>query len=378
MKKILFTFILSLSLLSCDKTSIQQTTDNIKTVDSLFTKANDGIKTLDSISKTISDSNGITKKVIIPEIERQKKTIDSTIKSRNWHVDSINKQIESITKNVIVGTEVAKTLDSANDALNNGENPLKVLTRTADKILSNTKKISEDNKVHTQPQKPSTSNVPQQDEVNIQENPVVKTAQIEISVENLDNASALLKQKIRENNADLTSENFNQKEGMSREEIKVEIPLQNFDNFMRELSGQLGDVKSKATESNGTDYIPSQICTVNISLVEDEFLATNAMETENQQEPENAKSAFMKGFGMLEKVFVALLPFWPFFLIAAVIWVIWYRRKTKLKNSNNEQTPISTTEFYPEENQTSTEPLNSEDKNKTPEDDDYSKYLPKK
>ncbi len=377
MKKLFFACMLSLSLFSCDKTSIQQTTDNIKTVDSLFTKANDGIKTLDSISKTISDSNGITKKVIIPEIQKQKKSIDSTIKSGSWHIDSINKQIESITKNVVVGTEVAKTLDSANNALNNGENPLKVLSRTADKILNKTKQYSEEKKVESQPQQSAPATSPQKEEVIIQENPVVKTAQIEIAVDNLDNASALLKQKIRENNADFKSEIFNQKEGMSREEIKVEIPLQNFDNFVREISGQLGDVKSKATESNGTDYIPSQICIVNISLIEDELLATNALETENKQEPENTKSAFMKGFEMLEKVFVALLPFWPFFLILTIIGILWYRRRKKLQNSNVEQTLASANEIYPEEHQTSTKPLNNDSESKTPEDD-YSKYLPKK
>ena len=73
MKNLFFIILATAALISCDKCTIQQTTDNIKRADSLFTKANDGIKTLDSISKTITDSDGITKKVIIPEIEKQKK-----------------------------------------------------------------------------------------------------------------------------------------------------------------------------------------------------------------------------------------------------------------------------------------------------------------
>ncbi|MBV2165741.1 MAG: hypothetical protein KUL76_04315, partial [Kaistella sp.] len=140
MKNLFFIILATAALISCDKSTIQQTTDNIKRADSLFTKANDGIKTLDSISKTITDSDGITKKVIIPEIEKQKKSIDSTIKSGGWRIDSINRQIEKITKNVVVGTEVVKTLDSANESLKNGESTIKVLTRTADKILKQTKK----------------------------------------------------------------------------------------------------------------------------------------------------------------------------------------------------------------------------------------------
>ena len=120
MKNFFLILLTSVLFVSCEKNTLQQTTDNIKRADSLFTKANQGIKTLDSISKTISDSNGIAKKVIIPEIQKQKKSIDSTIKSGGWRIDSINKQIEKITKNVVVGTEVAKTLDSANTSLQNG------------------------------------------------------------------------------------------------------------------------------------------------------------------------------------------------------------------------------------------------------------------
>ena len=106
MKKILLSFFIASALISCDKNTIQQTTDSIKSADSLFTKANDGLKTLDSISKTINDSNGIANKIILPEIQKQKKVIDSTIRNGGYQIDSINKEIEKITKNVKVGTEV--------------------------------------------------------------------------------------------------------------------------------------------------------------------------------------------------------------------------------------------------------------------------------
>lgn len=104
MKKMIFAFLVANTLISCDKNAIQQTSDSIKNADSLLTKANIGLQTLDSISKTINDSDGIAQKVIIPEIEKQKKVIDSTIKSGDYQIDSINKEIEKITKNVVVGT----------------------------------------------------------------------------------------------------------------------------------------------------------------------------------------------------------------------------------------------------------------------------------
>src|SRR5690606_27424657 len=262
---------------SCEKDSIQQTTDNLKRADSLVTKANDGIKTLDSISKTITDSDGIAKKVIIPEIQKQKKSIDSTIKSGGWRIDSINKQIEKITKNVVVGTEVVKTLDSANNALQSGENALKVLTRTADKILNQTKK-----------QNPTTENSTQNNSVTPQEptapvvvppavvrDPLVKTATLEIQVDDLNSAKALLKQRIRENNADFVSENFSQNEGIQREYITAKVPLQNFDGLVNDLTNGLGEVRVKNTESEGKDYIASQMCDIEITLLQNENIAQN-------------------------------------------------------------------------------------------------------
>ncbi|HAI79978.1 MAG TPA: hypothetical protein DCL65_02975, partial [Chryseobacterium sp.] len=210
MKNLFFIILATVALISCDKSTIQQTTDNIKRADSLFTKANDGIKTLDSISKTITDSDGITKKVIIPEIEKQKKSIDSTIKSGGWRIDSINKQIEKITKNVVVGTEVVKTLDSANESLKNGESTIKVLTRTADKILKQTKKqnTTAENSANENRATPQEQNNPVIVPPVVEKDPIVKTARLEIQVDDLNTAKALLKQKIRENNADLVTENF--------------------------------------------------------------------------------------------------------------------------------------------------------------------------
>ncbi|MGA9211957.1 hypothetical protein, partial [Kaistella sp.] len=122
MKKIFAAFILFGLLNSCSKQEFSAATNSIKRADSLFTKANEGLKRIDSISKRINDSDGIAKKVLIPQIEKQTKKIDSTLKSGSWKIDSLNKDIAEITKNVKGGTDVAKTLDSANKALQNGEN----------------------------------------------------------------------------------------------------------------------------------------------------------------------------------------------------------------------------------------------------------------
>lgn len=382
MKNLFFIILATVALISCDKSTIQQTTDNIKRADSLFTKANDGIKTLDSISKTITDSDGITKKVIIPEIEKQKKSIDSTIKSGGWRIDSINKQIEKITKNVVVGTEVVKTLDSANESLKNGESTIKVLTRTADKILKQTKKQdpTAENSANEKRATPEEQNNPVPVPPVVDKNPIVKAARLEIQVDDLNTAKVLLKQKIQENNADLVTENFSQNEGIQKEYITAKVPLQNFDQLLSNLSGQLGDVKSKNTESEGKDYIASQMCDIEITLLQNENIADNALTKGDEEENTDSFSgAFMKGFKVLGDAMLFLLPFWPVFLIGGLVWYFISRNKKKKAKEEFERQQILNQQnaaTYPTQNQTSTEPVQEDKPAETP-DTDYSKYLPK-
>ena len=383
MKKIFLAIFLAVALVSCDKNTIQQTTDSIKQADSLLTKANDGIKTLDSISKTINDSDGIAKKVIIPEIEKQKKSIDSTIKSGSWQIDSINKEIEKITKNVKVGTEVVKTLDSANRSLEKGGNVISVLTKTADKILQQTKSQPKatENPAPNPPSKSQNNSVTTLPEKEI--SPLVKTARLEIHVENLEEAKALLRQKIRENNADMISENFTQNEGIMREYTTVKVPLQYFDGLVSDVSSQLGDVKSKSTETEGNDRIASQMCDVEITLVQNENISGTAFAKEKvEEDPNSLSGAFMKGFNVLGDAMLFLLPFWPIILIAVGLWYFIAKRNNKKREEEFqrqlalEREKIKAAEALKPSAETpqNTEPTNAEE-NKN--DDDNSKYMPK-
>ena len=376
MKNLILTFLFGLALFSCDKNSIQQTTDSIKSADSLLTKTNRSLKTLDSLRKTIGDSDGIARKVIIPEIARQRKTIDSTIRSGSYSIDSINKDLEKITKNVRVGTDVVKVLDSANDAINKGENPLKVLTRTADKILKQTRTQNT-----TPPVTENKTPSPQENAPVVaplrEKNPLTKSATLEIEVEDLSAAKAILKQKVRENNADVVSENFSRTEGIARERMTVKIPLQHFDQFVENISGQLGEVKMKSTASEGTDYVSGQMCDVEIALLQNEKMAAGQFSKEDEK-PESfskkSSGAFMEGFEIVKKMVVAVLPFWPLFLLAGGI-IYFIRRNRKRK-----ETVISKQVYTPEIEVEKVEPTSKSQNEQTEntEEPDYSKYLPKK
>lgn len=380
MKKIFATFILLTALSSCSKQEFSEATNSIKRADSLFTKANDGLNTIDSISKRINDSDGIARKVLIPQIEKQTKKIDSTLKSGSWKIDSINKDIAEITKNVKVGTDVAKTLDSANKALQNGESVISVLSNTADKILrrTQTQKATSPSNAESQNQSTNQNNTVVVPPI-VEKNPLVKTAVLEIQVDDIAQAKSILKQKIRESNADLVSDNFSQKEGFEREYITVKVPLYNFDNLVSDLSNGLGEVKSKSTESEGKDYISSQMCDVEITLVQKELNASNQIvNNDNNKDSDSfgskSSSAFMSGFKVLGDMMIAILPFWPIFIIAGLIFYFVRRNKKnkELKTLENRSTiPVQKTE--PTTPSEIVEKKSDEDS----EEPDYSKYLPK-
>ncbi|QOW09545.1 DUF4349 domain-containing protein [Kaistella flava (ex Peng et al. 2021)] len=380
MKKIFATLLLLGLLSSCSKQEFSDATSSIKRADSLFMKANDGLKTIDSISKRINDSDGIARKVLIPTIEKQTKRIDSTLKSGSWKIDSLHKDIAEITKNVKVGTDVAKTLDSANKALQNGENALSVLSKTADKILKRTQAQKTNTSAKTESQNPTTN---QNNTVVVppivEKNPLVKTAILEIQVDDISQAKSILKQKIRESSADLVSENFSKQEGFEREYITAKVPLYNFDNLVSTVSNGLGEVKSKSTESQGIDYISSQMCDVEITLVQKELTTSNQIVTDSSDKYSDSfgsksSSAFMSGFKVLGDMMVAILPFWPIFLIAGLIFYFVRRNKKnkELKLLEN-QSSVSV-----QKTETTTPSDIAEKKNNEDSDEpDYSKYLPK-
>ncbi len=382
MKKIILAIFVSTALISCDKNAIQQTTDSIKSADSLFTKANDGLKTLDSISKTINDSDGIAQKVILPEIKNQTKKIDSTIKSGGYKIDSINKELEKITKNVVIGTEVVKTLDSANDAINKGESPIKVLTKTADKILKQTKrktppkKVEEENDVYSDNR--NRTNFPPP---TVSILPLVKTAKMEFEVNDLSVAKEVLEEKMRYQNAEIVTQKLSQVEGFERKYYTAKIPLKNFDDFISNLNSDLGMMKMKDISSEGSDYISSQICDVEITLVEKSQLTQNAIKKTTDENTTTFSSKFSegigKGFEMIQTVFLGLLPFWPFFLICGI--VLYFVTRNKKKKALSEQMELEQKQkTYNAEFKTPKPEDINQNENLNSDEPDYSKYQPKK
>ena len=386
MKKTIFSiFTASLLLIACNKTDMQQATDTIKNADSLFQEAKESYKTLDSISKVVNDSGNIS----VKDIDKHKEVIENAVKKGNLSIDSLNKQFQKIKAKTQNNEEIAKAIDSVTSAIKSGDiNSIKSIEETVNKVIKETKKqptpkIEEEttisqNEVKISPQK-----------VEIQ--PIIKSANLELEVDDLVAAKSMLEQSLRNNNGEIFTDHFNENEGIAQQFITVKVPLSSFNNLVNSVSN-LGEVTSKSTEVQGKDYLADQMCDVKITLTDktpesstlnEDLNALNKDENKDETFGEKSSNAFLKGFSVLGSLFLALIPFWPIFLIGGIVWYFISKRnkkkreeefqrqlaleKEKLKNTEN-QADSSEENVQNVEQTTTEEPKN---------DDDLSKYMPK-
>ena len=391
MKKTIFSlFTATLLLVACNKTDIQQTADSFKTVDSLFNQAKESYQTLDSISKIINDSNSTVGKVILPEINKHKEIIEDAIKKGNVNIDSINKEFKKLDNKSQQAQDIKKAIDSANNAIKSGDNAAIVIAETANKILKQTSK----NNSQTQPEQEVQNQNQVQDQPVPQRElyPIAKTTRLQVSVEDLAAAKALLNQELSTYNADIITENYTENEGIAKQYLTVKVPLSNFNELVNKMSS-LGNVESKNTEVQGNDYVGSQMCDVEITLVDhsisnssvtpsEDLNIVNGDEKKDETFGDKSSNAFMKGFAVLGGLFLALIPFWPIFLIAGIVWYFVAKRNKKKREEEFqrqlalEREKIKAAEALKPSSETpqNTEPTNAEE-NKN--DDDISKYMPK-
>ncbi len=391
MKKTVFgIFAASILLIACNKTDMQQATDTIKNADSLFQEAKESYNTLDSISKVVNDSNSTIGKVIVPEIEKHKEIIEDAVKKGNINIDSVQRQFDKIKAKTQQNDEIRKTIDSVSAVVKDSKTEnvkVKDIIESANKIL---------NKVKENPQPSAPKVSPNDVKISTQKTeiiPIVKTARLNISVEDIASAKAMLQQELRNTSGDLVTENYSENEGIAKEYITAKVPLCNFNNLVNNLAN-LGAVQTKTTESRGKDYDANQMCDVEITLIDNSISSAssapsedlniiNGDEKKDETFGDKSQGAFMKGFSVLGSLFLALVPFWPIFLIGGIVWYFVAKRNKKKREEEFqrqlalEKERLKSTEKSENQEITTQEnvekPTTEEQKN----DEDISKYLPK-
>lgn len=387
MKNLLYTLALGTAVISCSKSEMQQTSDTIKNADSLFTRANDGVRTLDSISKIVRDTAKFNK-IIVPEIEKTKESVGKVIQDNAKSLDSLNAVLKNARRDIQKGSDVLKTVDSAGRVLKETSNPIDVLS-TISKTID---KVSKSARQSTQPEKTEEKSVaPDNNTVSpsvaeaapMITNPITKTGVMEITVYDLSNSRDDLSLALRRFQGGIVSEKFEDINGDRKQVIRVTIPTQYFDEAATHLPDRLGTLTTRSVESSGTDYDPNRMSSLEFILSEkrQEVMTDILAEKEPDSTPTNdnsASGAFMKGFDVLGKVLLALLPFWPVLVIGALIW---YFMRGRNKNRQFEETPNPYVEEVPQEEFIETHPVKKAEEVNPPAEktdtDPYEKYRPK-
>ncbi len=386
MKKTIFSiFTASILLIACNKTDMQQATDSIKNADSLFQEAKESYNTLDSISKIVNDSGNIS----IKDIDKHKDVIEKTIEKGSKSIDSLNREFEKIKNKTQKNEEIAKTIDSITNAVKSGEvNSVKEIQETVNKVIKQTKKqpapeVQEQNSISQEEERIAPSKV--------EILPIVKSAKLEIEVDDLAASKAMLEQNLRNNNGDVLTDNYSETEGIAHQLITVKVPLSSFNNLVNSVSN-LGQVTNKSTEIEGNDYMANQMCDVEITLTDktpetnstsEDLNVLNKDENKDETFGEKSSNAFMKGFSGFGTLLIALIPFWPIFLIGGIIWYfVAKRNKKKREEEFQRQLALERERLKNTENQQNTnkESVQNVEQTTTKEqknDDDISKYMPK-
>lgn len=387
MKNLLYTLALGTAVISCSKSEMQQTRDTIKNADSLFTRANDGVRTLDSISKIVRDTAKFNK-IIVPEIEKTKESVGKVIQDNAKSLDSLNAVLKNARRDIQKGSDVLKTVDSAGRVLKETSNPIDVLStisKTIDKVSKSARQSTQPEKTEEKSVAPDNNAVsPSVDEAApVITNPITKTGVMEITVYDLSNSRDDLSLALRRFQGGIVSEKFEDINGDRKQVIRVTIPTQYFDEAATHLPDRLGTLTTRSVESSGTDYDPNRMSSLEFILSEkrQEVMTDILAEKEPDSTPTNdnsASGAFMKGFDVLGKVLLALLPFWPVLVIGAVIW---YFMRGRNKNRQFEETPNPYVEEVPQEEFIETHPVKKAEEVNPPAEktdtDPYEKYRPK-
>lgn len=394
MKKFWFPFVVAAAFVSCSQTEMKQTTDTIKQADSLFKTANDGFKTLDSISSIVKDSARFNK-VVVPEIEKHKKSVEEVIQNSAKSIDSVNAVIKKTTDQINKSADVIKTVDSARESLKNSTNPIDALT-TISKTLEKVSKTAKNNtQRQTPPATPPAEPQIQSQQPDFEEpatypqpepvvtDPLVKTAKMTIAVNNVDETRSELATELYKYGGEIVTESMGEEQGIRKQRITAKVPYKYFDEAAQNIAQRMGTLRTKNIETEGKDYDPNQMCDLEITFTENDQYASNETITNpasgnNKTYKDRSSDAFMKGFDGLKNVFLFLLPFWPLLLIGGIVYYF-YKRNQRKRDEALVEMKLQEQKKYRESPEESVTQQPTYPKQEAPEnpDDPYAKYKPK-
>lgn len=316
MKKIIVIASSILLLTACKKGEIKSVTDAV----------------IDSATNAAKEQIDETKK----ELENKVDSLQTNIKDKSMEElgkvgDSILKDVGSKKNIEKLGKEIEKLADRE-DSLSD-DRKKKSVAQTEEK----TTPTNEEPKTKPQIIKEKITKVIYKDNPKMPEIPVantIKTADYVLSVKELAPAQENLTYLF--DKYDIVKKNYHEdlSSGEETAQYIVQVPADKFDYFVEDLPSQVGKIVTKNVEETGSVVNEKSYATVHISLINPN--------TETAQGKSgfstHAGKAMGSGWNAVEKVVLALLPFWPLYLLGGVGYYI-YRRKSKKTPTAPEETP---------------------------------------
>ncbi|TDX86892.1 DUF4349 domain-containing protein [Epilithonimonas xixisoli] len=301
MKKLILTVFALSTLTMCKKADLEQANNAIANADSLFDKASESVQKFESTANSIVDSVNLKAKDLI----KNKEEIEKAFENSKSKIDSIGENVEKFKKE-IEEKKISSNLDSIKNSIKK-EIP-KPVNKTVNKIVYRDK--------------------PQQDS-HPKPASIIKKGYVEINVDDIATGKYLVQDQIRRYDGIIKTENLISNDEFQTYYITAKVPLQKFDYLVEELA-DLGIVKNKNVEIVGNDYNQNKMCDIEITLYGNKIHPT--VDEKDKSFGSKSLDAISSGWDVIGSILLFLLPFWPVFLIAGIVYYFYKKKNNKTQN----------------------------------------------
>ncbi|MBW7674986.1 DUF4349 domain-containing protein [Chryseobacterium chendengshani] len=303
MKKYFLLVAVSSTFIMCKKgEATQSSVENmINSADSTVADVSKKVDAVQNSAEAVFDSASIK----IKDFEKTKTEVTEKIESTSKTIDSLSDKITNM--------KLESKIEKKDSSKKNSEKI--VVNVPSPKIIKETKVIYKDY--------PKKDNF----ETKVSKNKMTKTGLLELIVDDAETAKEIVKDQVQKYDGFIKSENISLNNNDKKiAYLKVKVPIQKFDYLMEDLSQHIGKVENKGIDVSGQDFINNTLCDVEITLYgTDENYMVN---DKPQSFGSKSLAAVSSGWSVITSIFLFILPLWPLFLIAGIVYHF-YKKKNK-------------------------------------------------
>lgn len=307
MRKLILIISVSGTFVMCKKGETAQNPfeNTASNSDSIATVASEKISIINDEAAALFDSASIK----IRDFEDSKNKAQQSIEATSKSIDSLSEKIAGIK------------LESKPEEKDSDEKKSEkvIINVPAPKIIKETKIVYKDRLENKE---------------KISKNKMLKSGVLELSVNDAQTAKETVKEEVKKYDGYIRSENIALNNERRIAYLKVKVPIQKFDYLMDELSYNIGEVENKGIETTGNNFVSNTMCDLEITLygTPENSLVKEKPETFGGK----SLAAVSSGWNVIASVFLFILPLWPLFVIAGIVYYFYKKKKNKNREEQNQ------------------------------------------